>query len=293
MGKLNRTQEIRQVLIFVLVLNWLIALAKVMVGYWTDVNSMLADGFHSFSDGSSNIIGLIGIWVAAKPKDREHLYGHKKYETFASVGIAILLILVCNNILHGSIERFFNLVTPDVNIYSFGIMLITIIVNVGVATYEYRKGKQTNSDILISDSMHTGADILTSFSVILALVAVKLGYPIVDPIGSVFIALFIAYAAFRILRESCRVLCDTVILDIKEIKKVVKEVKGVIDCHKIRSRGRIDDIHIDLHVLLKKDMHIDEAHNISYEIESEIKKKFPGVTDVLVHLEPLIHLKKR
>ena len=269
-----------------LILNWLVALAKVIVGYWTDTNSMFADGFHSFSDGSSNIIGLIGIWAAAKPKDEEHLYGHKKYETFASIGIAILLILVCHNILRSSIERFFNLITPDVNIYSFSIMFMTIIVNIGVARYEYRKGKSTHSDILISDSLHTGADILTSLSVIIALIAVRLGYPIVDPLGSVFIALFIGYAAFRILRESCRVLCDTVVLDIKEIKKVVKGVEGVIDCHKIRSRGRRDDIHIDLHVLLNKDMHIDKAHNISYKIESEIKKRFPGVTDVLIHLEP-------
>ena len=290
---MERAKQIRQVLIFVLILNWLVAIAKVIVGYWTDTSSMLADGFHSFSDGASNIIGLVAIGFAARPKDEDHLYGHKKYETFASLGIAMLLILVCYNILSSSIERFFNLVVPDVNNYSFAIMFMTIAINLGVATYEYKKGKRTNSDILVSDSMHTGADILTSFSVLVALFAVRLGYPIVDPIGSLIIALFIAYAAFRILRESCRVLCDQAVLDSRQIKKVVKKIEGVIDSHKIRSRGRRDDVYIDLHVLLKKDMHIDQAHKISYKIEDEIRRSFPGVSDVLVHLEPLIGSKER
>jgi cation diffusion facilitator family transporter len=166
-------------------------------------------------------------------------------------------------------------------------MFITLLVNLFVAIYEYRQGKALTSDILVADSMHTRSDILVSLSVIVALVAAKLGYPIIDTLGAIAIALFIAYTAVEILREGSRVLCDTAVIDIKAIEKVVKAVDGVIGCHKIRTRGRQDDIHIDLHVLLKKDTHIDAAHKISYNIEEAIKKQFPGVTDIVVHLEPL------
>jgi cation diffusion facilitator family transporter len=270
----------------------LVAFGKIVFGYWIKSSSMTADGFHSFSDGASNIIGLVGIRFASKPVDKDHLYGHKKYETFTAQGIAMLLILVCFNILHDSIERFRNPVTPDVNIYGFAVMFVTMLINIIVMIYEHRKGKELNSDILISDSMHTRADIFTSVSVVFALIAVKAGYPIIDTVGSLVIALLIALAAFQILRDSSRVLCDTAAIDIKEIEKVVKGIEGVVGCHKIRTRGRSDDIHIDLHVLVKPDMHIDKAHNLSYRIEDTLKKYFPGVTDIVVHLEPMGGRKK-
>jgi cation diffusion facilitator family transporter len=152
--------------------------------------------------------------------------------------------------------------------------------------YEFRRGKKINSDILVSDSMHTRADILTSLSVIFALIAARLGYPIIDTLTSVIISLFIAYAAFGILRDASRILCDSAAIDNRNIESVVKSVEGVIECHKIRTRGRVDDIHIDLHVLVKPDMHIDKAHDLSYKIEDTIKKEFIGVTDIVVHLEP-------
>jgi cation diffusion facilitator family transporter len=289
---MERTSQIRRTLVYVLILNWLVALAKVIFGYWIKSNSMTADGFHSFSDGASNIIGLVGIEFAARPADKQHLYGHKKYETFAALAIAMLLFLVCLNIIHSSIERFYHPVVPKVNIYGFMVMFITIIINIIVMVYEYRKGRALNSDILVSDSMHTQADIFTSLSVIIALIAVKLGYPILDTIGSLFIALFIVYTAFKILRNSAYILCDTAVIDIREIEKVVKEIEGVIECHKIRTRGRKDDIYIDLHVLVRDDMHMDKAHALSYKIEEQIKKRFTGVTDIVVHLEPFSGFKK-
>lgn len=290
---MNRTREIKRTLVNVLVLNWLVALAKIILGAAINSSSMLADGFHSFSDGASNIVGLVGIGFASKPVDKEHLYGHKKYETIASLAIAMLLILLCLNILRSSILRFYNPITPSVNRLSFVVMFVTMVINFSVAIYEYRKGKQVKSDILVSDSMHTAADIFTSLSVIIALIAVKLGYPIVDTISSVIIVLFIAYAAFRILHDCCRVLSDQVVLDTRKIAKVVKNIEGVITCHKIRSRGRKDDIHIDLHVLVNKDMHIDKAHDLSNKIERELKVAFPGVTDIVVHLEPDTRKKHR
>jgi len=279
--------RIRYVLILVLALNWIVAFAKIIYGLLSRCNSMAADGLHSLSDGASNIIGLIGIHFACQPKDIDHPYGHKKYETFFSLGIAALLFIVAFNLAREGINRVYNPINPRVDIISFAVMLVTLGVNLAVVRYEKQKGKELQSDILISDALHTKADIFTSLSVIVTLIVIKLGYPIIDPIATVLIALFIAHAGYDIIKESSRVLCDTAaILDVKKIVDTVLSIKGVKTCHKVRTRGRPDDVHIDLHVQVNPDMHIDNAHKISYFIEEALKKEIPQITDVVVHMEP-------
>lgn len=285
--------RIRRVLAAVLVLNWVVAAAKMVVGFLTRVQSMTADGFHSLSDGTSNIIGLIGIGLSARPVDRDHPYGHKKYETFFSLGIAALLMLVAFNLIRESFSRLFNPVDPQVEPISFIVMIVTIVVNILVVKYEYKQGKELRSDLLIADSMHTRADVYTSLSVIIALVGIKLGFPVIDPIATFIISIFIGYSAFEIIKDASRILCDTVaIMDSEKVSSIVMRVKGVKACHKIRTRGRPDDICIDLHVQVDAAMNVNEGHNVSYAVEAAVKKNIPEVTDVLVHLEPKYKNKK-
>jgi cation diffusion facilitator family transporter len=288
-GQMNpeeRYQKIRRILIYILILNWGVAAAKLFYGWLTRSASMTADGFHSFSDGASNIIGLFGIWVASRPVDQSHPYGHKKYETLTSVAISALLFLVCLNVVREGVIRFLHPVIPKVDVKSFLVMGVTLAINIAVMIYERKRGRALRSDILISDALHTRADILTSTSVIITLIGVKMGYPILDPIASLMIAVFIGYAAVDILRESSRVLSDGVAIREEEIEKVVLNIKGVKEVHQVRSRGRPDDIHVDLHVLVDPEMHVHRAHHLSYAIENKIKRDLRGVTDVVVHMEP-------
>ncbi len=280
-------QKVSRVLLRILFLNWGVAVAKILYGLFIHCISITADGLHSLSDGAANIIGLIGINIACQPKDREHPYGHKKYETFFSLVMGAVLFFICFNLLKEGIKRLYHPVTPLIDLQSFLIMLITLAINIGAMRYEYKKGRALKSDILVSDSMHTRADIFISLSVIIALVFIKSGFPVLDPIVMIIISLFIAHSGFEIIRESSRVLCDMApIVDIKKIEDIILGITGVKTCHKIRTRGRIDDIYIDLHVQVKKDMHMDEAHKISYNIEEAVKKGIPGVSDVVVHMEP-------
>jgi cation diffusion facilitator family transporter len=287
MNPQDRFRQIRRILVYVLVLNWGVALAKLFYGWMTHSASMTADGFHSFADGSSNILGLFGIWVSSRPIDENHPYGHKKYETLTSIGIAGLLFFVCFNVIREGIVRFLNPVSPEVTGTSFMVMAVTLAINLLVMTYEKRQGKVLRSDILVSDALHTRADILTSSSVIVTLVGVRLGYPVVDPVASLVIAVFIGVAAIEILREGSKVLSDAAVIGTEEIEKVVLAIRGVKECHQIRSRGRPDDVHIDLHVLVHPDMHVHDAHHLSSAIENKIKRVFRGVTDVVVHMEPV------
>ncbi|MDP2853944.1 MAG: cation diffusion facilitator family transporter [Smithellaceae bacterium] len=280
-------REIQKVLWLVLVLNWAVAAAKIIYGYMTGSTSMTADGFHSLADGTSNIIGLIGIHFCSQPTDEDHPYGHKKYETLFAMGIAAMLLIVAFNLGKAGIGRIINPVVPQVDFLSFVIMIITVTVNITVMIYEYRRGKQMQSDILIVDSMHTRADIFTSLSVIVALVCVKLGFPIVDPFITLLISGFIAYSAFIIIRQESGILCDAAaITDKQKIEAVVLRIKGVKSCHKIRTRGRPDDVYLDLHIQIEVDMKIGDSHQLTHIIQKEIMNAFPQIVDVLVHLEP-------
>jgi cation diffusion facilitator family transporter len=284
---ISHYSKIQQVLWTVLFLNWAVALAKIVFGMITHSSSMTADGFHSFSDGASNIVGLVGVAFAARPKDTDHPYGHKKFETFFSLGIAFMLGLVCFELVQEGFRRLNNPGILNVTIYSFIVMIVTMTVNIMVMNYERGRGKILQSDILISDAMHTKADILTSCAVIVSLIASKLGFPILDPITTLVIALFIAHAAYEIIKDGCRILCDeTVIKDISKIKSIVLTVNGVKACHSIRSRGRQDDVNLDLHVHLDPNLSLERAHKISHDIERTIKTSFLEVSEVIVHIEP-------
>lgn len=287
MDTADRYQQIRRVLIYTLILNWGVAVAKFVYGWVIRSVSMKADGFHSFSDGSSNLIGLLGIWVASRPLDQNHPYGHKKFETLTAVAISALLFLACFNVIREGVMRLFRPVIPEVNFIAFLVMAVTLMVNTGVMVYETKRGKDLNSDLLLSDALHTRADLLTSASVIFTLVAIKFGYPMFDSIVSLLIAFFIGYAAIQILKETTRVLSDGIAIPIRDIERVVLAIRGVKECHKIRSRGRTDDIHIDLHILVDREMDVHRAHHLSYAIENKIKREFRGVTDVMVHMEPM------
>ena len=295
MGKRNRImkdmkkhyQGIQKVLWLVLVLNWAVAAAKIIYGYMTGSTSMTADGFHSLADGTSNIIGLIGIHFCSQPTDEDHPYGHKKYETLFALGIAAMLLIVAFNLSRAGISRIINPIAPQVDILSFAVMIITVMINITVMIYEYRRGKQMQSDILIVDSMHTRADIFTSLSVIVALICVKLGFPIIDPIITLIISGFIAYSAFIIIRQESGILCDAVaITDTKKIEAIVMKIKSVKSCHKIRTRGRPDDVYLDLHIQIACDMTMLDSHLLSHTIQKEIMNAFPQIVDVLVHMEP-------
>lgn len=284
---MNTFKKIKEVLIIILVLNIIVALAKILYGMYIKSASMMADGYHSFSDSSGNIVGLVGIYLASKPEDKEHPYGHKKFETFSSIFISVMLFFVSFNILKEAYSRFITPVIPKITIDSFIIMIATLIVNIFVFTYEYNQGIKLKSDILVSDSLHTKSDIFVSVSVLVTLIALKFKVtPYIDPIMSVIIAVFIIRAGIEIIKHSSDILCDRIVVDSKKIHDIAVSIKGVLSCHQIRSRGREDDVNIDLHIMVDPNENIRDAHDIASELEEKLKKEIPGVTEVIVHIEP-------
>jgi len=269
---MERLGQVRRVLILTLLLNLLVSAAKIAAGYWFRSLGMVADGFHSLFDASSNVMGLAGVKMASKPPDEAHPYGHKKYESFAAMGVGGFLFLICFEILSGAYKRL--------------VIVLTICVNIFVSWYEARKGRELGSDFLIADSGHTKSDIFASFAVLAGLAAVKAGYPAADPVAAVVIAALIGRVGFKIVKSASGILVDAARIRAEDIVRICMGVPGVLRCHHVRSRGREDEIFMDLRVHVAPGLPIEEAHKIAHRVEEVIKKNIKNVTDVVVHIEP-------
>jgi len=283
----KRLAEIRRLLILILLLNLGVSLAKLIYGFRNDILSMAADGFHSLLDASSNVIGLIGVTLAAKPPDSTHPYGHRKFETFSALAIAFLMVFAGYAVLREATSRFFNHHHyPSVSLTGFLVMIVTLVINFFVAHYELKKGRELKSELLIADSYHTRSDIYASFAVIASLISVKLGFPLLDEIVALFIVFLIGRAAFSIVREGIDVLSDSSRIDPQEIRKVVNSTPGVLSCHRVRTRGTADCIQLDLHLELEGDLNLERVHRISHQVEERLRRHFPALKDVVIHPEP-------
>lgn len=283
---MDRTSEIRKVLLITLALNILVSVSKIIYGYITNSISIFSDGFHSLFDGVSNIIGLIGIYIASHPPDEKHPYGHRKYETVFAIFIGILMLLTCFEVFKKVYESFSGKHLTIVTTKSFLVMLITMAINIFVFTYEKRKGQKLNSEFLIADSRHTNIDIYVSVGVIVSLVFIKLGFPLADPITGIIVGVFIAKAGIDVIRESTETLVDKIQIDTSIIKEIACKVDGVIECHDIRTRGAKGHIFIDLHMIVDPSLSVENAHRIAEIVEDEIKNKISEVVDVVIHIEP-------
>ncbi|MFH1996177.1 MAG: cation diffusion facilitator family transporter [Candidatus Omnitrophota bacterium] len=286
MKKQDAFEQMKLTLKKVLFMNWFVALMKIALGAATNSASIMADGLHSFSDGFSNVVGLVGLNYASKPKDSDHPYGHKKIENIAAIAIAMMLFFVCVEVFKNAVARLVNPVVPEITALSFIILALSIAINVFVMRYELRRGKELKSEILVADSHHTRSDVYLSIVVIAGLIGTKLGITVLDPIVSIIAAFLIGYVAFDILKHTSKALTDAAMLDPKEIKQEVLKVRGVEGCHRIRTRGREDEIMVDLHVTVQNSMRVGRAHEITAEIESSLKRSFIGVVEVIVHVEP-------
>ncbi|MDH4230383.1 MAG: cation diffusion facilitator family transporter [Nitrospirota bacterium] len=270
----------------VLWLNLLVAAAKLGYGVWIGSVSLTADGYHSAFDGMSNIIALIGLWVAGHPADHNHPYGHRKFETLATIGIGIMLTLACLHVLEGAYLRFSSPSLPHVTPMAYAVVLATMAINWFVFRYEHTKAEEHHSPVLHADARHTHSDLLVTLSVLASLIASHFGIWLLDPIVAVLIAGLIGKAAFDIILESALVLSDVSMLAPEEIHDVAMDTEGVLFCHEIRTRGTRYHIMMDLRIHVDPQMNVMQAHQIADRLEDRLKAHFDGVQEVVVHVEP-------
>ena len=283
-----RQRRIRVVLWCVLGLNVAVAAAKLAWGAYTNSTAMQADGFHSLFDGASNVVGLVGLGIAARPADRDHPYGHGKFETYASAAIGGMLLFAAYRVGGSAIAQLLgDAPPPTVAPASFAVMVVTLIVNISVTLWERREGRSLRSEILIADASHTASDAFVSVGVIVGLVLVQAGYPRADAIAALLVAVAIARTAWAVFKQANATLSDTARIPPADVCSAANSVDGVLGCHHVRTRGLEAEVYVDLHVQVAADRTVADGHVVAENVEREICDRFPQVADVLVHLEPL------
>ncbi len=279
--------EVRKVLIITLLLNLFVMGLKALVGYWTGSLSLLADALHSVTDSANNVLGLIASKFSSPQPDREHPYGHSKFEAVGALGIASFLGIACFEILQGAIERILKGGGEPVRISppELWLLLIVLGVNIFVAFYERSVGRRVGSSILIADATHTMSDIWVTISVIGGLIGVWLGYQWMDLVLAFPVALLVFWSGWSVLKENLPWLVDQMAIAPEAIHAIATSVPGVINCHDIASRGVLGrQVFIEMHLIVDAP-DVETAHQITEEVESQLEERFRPVR-ILIHVEP-------
>jgi len=277
---------VRRVLWVTLLLNVAVSAAKIVVGKLSGSMAMVADGYHSLTDGANNIAGLVITGYAYAPPDEGHPYGHRKFETAATLAIALALLSVAYHVIAEALSRTSATELPEIGPLAWVVMVVTLVVNMFVASYEARQGRKLQSSYLIADSAHTRSDIYVTLGVIASFAGARAGVVWMDGLVSIGIAIFIAYLGVQILIGSFHTLTDRAVIPPDALAPIVRAVPGVTDCREIRTRGGPGSVYVDLIVHVDGLMSLRDAHDVADWIEAALMMQRPDIVDVVVHLEP-------
>jgi len=284
----RRLDRITSVLWRILWLNVAVATAKLLYGWQSGAIAMTADGIHSLLDASSNVVGLVAVAVARRPPDANHPYGHRKYETFAALAVSVMLFAGCQEVIGVALGRLRQPAAPTIGAMGFVVIGLTLAINVLVVWVERREGRRLQSELLTSDAAHTASDVAASLLVLGSFLAARAGIAWADVAVALVIVVLVAVAGIRILIGTLSTLSDERRIPPEQVEAAALEEPGVLEAHNVRSRGPQDDIHLDLHILVDAQMAIAAAHALGHRVEQRLRGRWPGLTDVVVHVEPAL-----
>ncbi len=278
-----RDRRVRRVLVIEGSANFLILVLKTVVGLSTGSLAILGDAIHSLTDVANNIVALIVIRLSSKPPDREHPYGHRKFETLAVFGLAALLTVLSVELALHAVRRD----EPEIAHDSAGLVLMlgVLAINVALAAWERVWAKRLNSDILMADASHTAADILTTVVVIAGWQLSAAGYAWLDAVCAIFVAALVLYLAFGLFHRVVPVLVDHMALEPETLVDVLRTVPGVTEVRRVRSRWVGTACAVDVVIAVDAKLTTDASHDVADAVEALLENEFQ-VTDVSVHIEP-------
>jgi cation diffusion facilitator family transporter len=278
---------VRKVLVLTLLLNLFVLGLKAVVGSLTGSLSLLADALHSLTDSANNILGLIASRFSSPIPDRDHPYGHHKYEAVGALGIAAFLGIACFEIVQSAIERLTHDTEPvRISGVELWLLLIVLGVNIFVAFYERHEGKRVGSPILIADAKHTMSDVWVTISVLAGLIGIwTFGWQWLDVVLSFPVAILVLFSGWQVLKQNLPWLVDEVAIAPEAINAIAKSVPGVLNCHDIASRGVVGrQTFIEMHLVVNAP-DVETAHHITEEVEAKLAERYSPVR-VLIHVEP-------
>jgi cation diffusion facilitator family transporter len=268
---------------------------KLAVGLMTGSLGILAEAAHSGLDLAAAVMTLIAVRVAAKPADRDHLYGHGKVENLSALFETLLLLVTCAWIVFEAMHRLrTGDVVVEVTAWSFVVMLTSIVVDISRSRILYRAAKKHNSQALEADALHFSTDVYSSVVVLVGLASVlvsrlnpRLSFlKYADAVAAILVAVICLYVIFELGMRSIYALIDSAPAGMESaVVAAAEAVPGVVNCHRVRIRASGPQTFIDAHVLLDGHLTLQEAHDLTEEIERAVQVVALDA-DVTVHAEP-------
>ena len=269
--------------------NLALSVLKIGFGILGQSAALIADGVHSLSDLASDLLVITAIKLGAREADFDHPYGHRRYETIATVALGVGLIIVAGGIAYDALERVRQperLLMPEFE--AMAIAALSVLTNEWLYQYTKRIAKQTRSKLLLANAWHHRSDAVSSIVVIIGVAGVWIGYEYADAVAAAIVALMIAKIGLSLVIQSVKELVDTSLPEtlIREIRRVIKTTPGVRGIHLLRTRQMGEDAYIDAHIVVDARISVSEGHMIGDAVRQNLKTEFDDVIDVLVHVDP-------
>ncbi len=280
----QRDKSVQKVILIEGAVNVVVLLAKLFVGLSTGSLAVVGDAIHSLTDVANNIVAWVVTRISSSPPDREHPYGHRKFETLAVFFLASLLVVLSFELAIRAINK--DDTEIENSVLGLGVMLVVLTINIALAAWQRRCARKLNSDILLADASHTFADVMTTLVVIAGWQLSTMGYQWLDRICALAVSLLVFYLAFSLFRRAVPILVDHYALASELLSKSVLEVKGVIEVNRVRSRWIGSEKSVDLVISVDPEISTTDSHNIATNVESVIAQTY-GVSDISVHVEPI------
>ena len=285
----QRYREVRKVTVIGSVLDFMLGSAKVIVGWFTNSQALLADGIHSFSDLLTDFLVLYAARHAHREADETHPYGHGRIETLATVSLGLVLIAIAGGIAHSAIQRLFAAdVALDFGGFAIAVALLSIITKEWIYRYTIAVARRLRSDMLMANAWHSRSDAFSSIVVLIGIAGVMLGYPYLDAVAAVAVAAMIAKIGFDLARASTSELIDTA-LDTDKVNAIrdrILSVRGVRSIHTLRTRKSASNAFVDVHIQVDPRLSVSEGHQIGDAVRKCLLQQVDEVTDVTIHVDP-------
>ncbi|MDT8406319.1 MAG: cation diffusion facilitator family transporter [Methylococcales bacterium] len=271
-------------------INTFLVLIKIGFGIIGQSAGLIADGVHSLSDLASDLVVVMAVRLGGREADHDHPYGHRRYETLATVALGLMLIGIALGFGWDMIERLGHAETlPIPSRETLGVALISILANEWLFHYSRRHARATRSNLLMANAWHHRSDAVSSIVVLIGIAGSLLGYAQADVIAAGVVALMIAKIGLQLVKQSISELVDTSLpeQDVKAFRRLVKGTPGVRGIHLLRSRQMGEDAYIDVHIVVDPKITVSEGHRIGDRVRLNLLNEFDHVVDVLVHVDPI------
>lgn len=291
----GRAQEIRKITVIGAIVNIILTLLKIIAGVFGRSAAMVADGIHSLSDLLSDIVVLAFTHISSKGKDKDHSFGHGKFETLATLIVSVILAAVGGRLMVNGVKSIIEAINGNSIPVPGTIALLAAIISIVSKEILYqatiRTAKRANSPVAMANAWHHRSDALSSIGSLAGIAgAMVLGenWTILDPIASCCISIAIIIVAVKMALPSLEELLETSLPDEieKDIISVANSVQGVENIHELKTRRNGVSYIIDAHIVVNPHISVTEAHNIATDVENAIREKYGNETQINTHIEP-------